>query len=571
MSSSNYMEIEGFDLNKVYANAGNHSKRADDLIDRSKVKILLCDNDTKSSEEVLTLLSGCSYQVTSVSSPRQVIDVLNAEAQDIDVILAEVDLPMKKGMKMLKYIARNKDLHRIPVIMTSAHHEVSIVMKCLRLGAADYLIKPLRSNELLNLWTHMWRRRRMLGLTEKNIMNYNFDLVASAIMNYDSDLVASDPGDGNTTSTALFSDDTEDKSNRSTNPEAGMLIQRQDESKGAAADAPEKPPAGHASDYLLGVPGISDHQTRHCSSGPKKSGLRIGESSAFFSYVKTTMQKSNLEGIPQAQSNAATQLRMEDMHQTCPRGVYDLKTHENRVPSERPNKDYLPSSISNADSFSVDNSSAPPASMGALNQKNLNEHLPQDVICIRNGSHIPETEVPGTPSHHAHPHYISGFFNHLLMLSSAPMYPKNHQDQQNHASWITSLPYYPMTICLQPGQTSSAHSRPSFGSSGSSKAKVDVVDRRAEALMKFRKKRKERCFDKKIRYVNRKQLAERRPRVRGQFAKKLNGVTVDLNGQPASIDYDEEEEEDDDEENNVRDSSPEDARECRISALSEDP
>ena len=58
------MEIGGLDLNKVYANVGNHSKRTDDFIDRSKVKILLCDNDDKSLDEVLTLLSGCSYQGT---------------------------------------------------------------------------------------------------------------------------------------------------------------------------------------------------------------------------------------------------------------------------------------------------------------------------------------------------------------------------------------------------------------------------------------------------------------------------------------------------------------------------
>lgn len=46
----------------------------------------------------------------------------------------------------------------------SAQDEVSTVVKCLRLGAADYLVKPLRTNELLNLWTHMWRRRHMVCL-----------------------------------------------------------------------------------------------------------------------------------------------------------------------------------------------------------------------------------------------------------------------------------------------------------------------------------------------------------------------------------------------------------------------
>ncbi|TKY45665.1 Two-component response regulator APRR1 [Spatholobus suberectus] len=90
------------------------------------------------------------------------------------------------------------------------------------------------------------------------------------------------------------------------------------------------------------------------------------------------------------------------------------------------------------------------------------------------------------------------------------------------------------------------------------RSKISKVDRREAALMKFRQKRKERCFDKKIRYVNRKRLAERRPRVRGQFVRKLNSANVDLNGQPTSIDYDEDDEEDEDDQG-ARDSSPEDA------------
>lgn len=56
------------------------------------------------------------FTVTPVRSARQVIDALNAEGPEIDIILAEVDLPMSKGMKMLKYIMRNKELRRIPVI-----------------------------------------------------------------------------------------------------------------------------------------------------------------------------------------------------------------------------------------------------------------------------------------------------------------------------------------------------------------------------------------------------------------------------------------------------------------------
>ena len=43
---------------------GSNSKSSDSFIDRSNVRILLCDNDTKSSDEIFTLLCGCSYQGT---------------------------------------------------------------------------------------------------------------------------------------------------------------------------------------------------------------------------------------------------------------------------------------------------------------------------------------------------------------------------------------------------------------------------------------------------------------------------------------------------------------------------
>jgi len=66
----------------------------------------------------------------------------------------------------------------------SAQDEVSVVVKCLRLGAADYLVKPLRTNELLNLWTHMWRRRRMVCIVQLHIfMDLHNCLVHSSIIN----------------------------------------------------------------------------------------------------------------------------------------------------------------------------------------------------------------------------------------------------------------------------------------------------------------------------------------------------------------------------------------------------
>ena len=48
-------------------------------------------------------------------------------------------------------------------------------------------------------------------------------------MHYDFDMAASDPSDANTNSTTLFSDDTDDKSRKSANPEMVVSVPREDE------------------------------------------------------------------------------------------------------------------------------------------------------------------------------------------------------------------------------------------------------------------------------------------------------------------------------------------------------
>jgi pseudo-response regulator 7 len=40
----------------------------------------------------------------------------------------------------------------------SSNDSMSMVFNCLSKGAVDFLVKPLRKNELKNLWQHVWRR-----------------------------------------------------------------------------------------------------------------------------------------------------------------------------------------------------------------------------------------------------------------------------------------------------------------------------------------------------------------------------------------------------------------------------
>ncbi|XP_034572524.1 two-component response regulator-like PRR73 isoform X2 [Setaria viridis] len=77
---------------------------------------------------------------------------------NIDLVLTEVFMPCLSGIGLLSKITSHKVCKDIPVIMMSSNDSMSMVFKCLSKGAVDFLVKPLRKNELKNLWQHVWRR-----------------------------------------------------------------------------------------------------------------------------------------------------------------------------------------------------------------------------------------------------------------------------------------------------------------------------------------------------------------------------------------------------------------------------
>ncbi|KAK4374583.1 hypothetical protein RND71_005260 [Anisodus tanguticus] len=154
------------DMGESIILSGNGSNRdhlmSNDLMDLSNVRVLLCDTDAESCREVLALLKKCCYQVTAVSSAVDALDALNSQGPCIDIILAEASILISNGAKIFNFIKLDISLKHIPVIMMLDEDKIPLVLKGLMLGATDYLVKPLSSNELMKLWTHMKRKSSQL-------------------------------------------------------------------------------------------------------------------------------------------------------------------------------------------------------------------------------------------------------------------------------------------------------------------------------------------------------------------------------------------------------------------------
>ncbi|XXG54961.1 hypothetical protein AAC387_Pa03g2719 [Persea americana] len=122
------------------------------------LKVLLVENDDSTRQVVSALLRNCSYEVLTAANGFQAWKILEDAMNHIDLVLTEVVMPCLSGIGLLCNIMNHKTLKNIPVIMMSSHDSMGIVFSCLSKGAVDFLVKPIRKNELKNLWQHIWRR-----------------------------------------------------------------------------------------------------------------------------------------------------------------------------------------------------------------------------------------------------------------------------------------------------------------------------------------------------------------------------------------------------------------------------
>ncbi|KAK1303685.1 Two-component response regulator-like PRR95 [Acorus calamus] len=132
---------------------------------RMSLRVLLVEADDSTRQIISALLRKCSYKVTTASDGLKGWEALKEKHSGIDLVLTEVDLPSISGFALLNMIMGHETCKSTPVIMMSSKDSMSTVYKCMLNGAADFLVKPLRKNELRNLWQHVWRRNLLNSTT----------------------------------------------------------------------------------------------------------------------------------------------------------------------------------------------------------------------------------------------------------------------------------------------------------------------------------------------------------------------------------------------------------------------
>lgn len=168
----------------------------DQCLPKMVLRVLLVEADDCTRQIIAALLRKCSYRVFAVPDGLKAWETLKEMPHNIDLVLTEVELPSISGYALLTLIVEHDMCKNIPVIMMSSKDSISTVLKCMVKGASDFLIKPVRKNELMNLWQHVWRRKNQsAGSRPQNKVVENQKIVAASendtASNYSSDNLAS--------------------------------------------------------------------------------------------------------------------------------------------------------------------------------------------------------------------------------------------------------------------------------------------------------------------------------------------------------------------------------------------
>ena len=136
-------------LTKLLAPAGSAGPSAaaaggapDAAVKGSRGTILVVDDDHDNRDLLSRRLAREGYAVQVAADGQAALQTLRGQEPPTDLVLLDVMMPGVDGYEVLRQLKDDPVLRTLPVLMISALDEMSSVVRCIELGAEDYLPKP---------------------------------------------------------------------------------------------------------------------------------------------------------------------------------------------------------------------------------------------------------------------------------------------------------------------------------------------------------------------------------------------------------------------------------------------
>jgi len=109
------------------------------------MRILVADDEAGIRRGIQLCLKNEGHDIVSVSDGKEALTRLNSE--NFDLVLSDVKMPNITGLELLAALKQEKN--PVPIIIMTAYANVKDAVHALKIGAEDYLTKPLNLDELV--------------------------------------------------------------------------------------------------------------------------------------------------------------------------------------------------------------------------------------------------------------------------------------------------------------------------------------------------------------------------------------------------------------------------------------
>ncbi len=110
-----------------------------------KARILIVDDEATIRDTLCTILTEEGFEARSAENGRQALELIQQE--NFDLVITDLRMPEMDGLELLKAVKLNSP--QTSVIIITAYGSMESAIEALRLGAFDYLIKPLDFDDVI--------------------------------------------------------------------------------------------------------------------------------------------------------------------------------------------------------------------------------------------------------------------------------------------------------------------------------------------------------------------------------------------------------------------------------------
>ncbi len=128
-----------------------------------KIRILIVDDDQNIIDLLDTALSLEGWQILSARDGARALKTVEKEAPDL--VLLDIMIPLIDGFDVCRQIRQKSN---IPIIALSARVDIEDKIKCLNLGADDFITKPFHVDELIARINAALRRIKVIEVNPED-------------------------------------------------------------------------------------------------------------------------------------------------------------------------------------------------------------------------------------------------------------------------------------------------------------------------------------------------------------------------------------------------------------------